>query len=220
MRAKIVRGYLEGATGPELAARYGLAVGTVYYYLTRAGVRRRPTNHSRMVKVSIPELRRLLQGRTMTIEQIASHFRVSIPSIVRRMRKHGLRSHRGHGSPLETNFFWNGGRRREKEGYVLVKVPDHPYATKQGYVREHRLVVEKLLGRHLLPTEVVHHKDGNPTNNAPDNLEVFSTHANHMRHEWTENWYPQIEQLRAKFRRKRRPRLTASQKASGTDVAA
>lgn len=37
----------------------------------------------------------------------------------------------------------------------------------------HRTVVEEILGRKLLPSEVVHHKDGNKLNNNPDNLIVM-----------------------------------------------
>ena len=53
---------------------------------------------------------------------------------------------------------------------------------------EHRLVMEEKLGRLLLPSEVVHHKDGNKTNNHPDNLELFSSNGKHISTEhsgWT-----------------------------------
>lgn len=54
-----------------------------------------------------------------------------------------------------------------------------------GYIKyngrhQHRLVAELILGRALLPSEVVHHKDENKHNNSPDNLEVL-TRAEHMR---------------------------------------
>ena len=76
------------------------------------------------------------------------------------------RTHTGH---LASN--WRGGRSKTG-GYIKIYNPDHPYATKQGYVMEHRLLMEKHLGRYLKPGEIVHHLDGNKQNNTIENLEL------------------------------------------------
>lgn len=73
------------------------------------------------------------------------------------------------------------GREIDADGYVLVHRPDHPMSNHRGYIREHRLAAEQLVGRMLEPQEVVHHIDGNPSNNDPANLRVYPDNAAHMR---------------------------------------
>ena len=79
------------------------------------------------------------------------------------------------------NPAWNGGIHVAHNGYIFRLVQNHPYANMHGYVQEHRLVVEERLGRFLLPSEVVHHIDGNHANNDIRNLEVFSSNGEHLR---------------------------------------
>lgn len=74
---------------------------------------------------------------------------------------------------------WRGGRSPRSSGYVSVKIADdHPrinMATKSGHIMEHRLVMADYLGRDLLPTENVHHVNGQKDDNRLQNLELWST---------------------------------------------
>lgn len=68
-------------------------------------------------------------------------------------------------------------------GYVLVRVGKaHHLADCRGYAYEHRLVAEQKLGRRLNKGEMVHHINGNKQNNAPENLEVCESAAEHLLH--------------------------------------
>ena len=99
----------------------------------------------------------------------------------------------------------------------------HPYKNKSNYVMEHRLVMEKSLGRHLLPSEAVHHIDGDHQNNHPDNLLVFDSNGEHLRHELmgkTPNYSPEgLQRMRENAQRVNRLRGSANRKESKTDVA-
>ncbi len=70
---------------------------------------------------------------------------------------------------------WNGGRSAKgTHGYVRVRAPQHPRATKHmPYVLEHILVMEKTIGRYLEPNERVHHRNGRRDDNRPENLELW-----------------------------------------------
>ncbi|MGH7177995.1 MAG: HNH endonuclease, partial [Tepidisphaeraceae bacterium] len=76
----------------------------------------------------------------------------------------------GHKSPG-----WRGGRIKSSTGYILVQAPDHPAAQAVGYVPEHRLVMEKTIGRYLRPEETVHHINGTRDDNRPENLELWTS---------------------------------------------
>ena len=55
----------------------------------------------------------------------------------------------------------------------MVKARDHPRAGNHGYVFEHILTMEEMLGRYLLPDETVHHRNGIKDDNRPENLELW-----------------------------------------------
>ena len=71
------------------------------------------------------------------------------------------------------NFWTKRDRKVSREGYVLVKVPEHPKSF-MGWYYEHRLVIEKEIGRIVGEWETVHHINKNKQDNRLINLFLCS----------------------------------------------
>lgn len=71
-------------------------------------------------------------------------------------------------------------------GYVRIYEPDHPGATRSGWIYEHRWVVEQALGRFLVGDENVHHVNHVRHDNRAENLELL-THNEHSKVTGREN---------------------------------
>jgi len=77
---------------------------------------------------------------------------------------------------------WKGGRISRKNGYIYIKCHSHPSKVYRNYVAEHRLVMEKHIGRYLDPKEVVHHENEIRDDNRIENLKLFKNNREHMRY--------------------------------------
>ena len=84
----------------------------------------------------------------------------------------------------ENNGMWKGGIFTPTRGYRFIHHPEyHSYKTRNYYVAEHILVMEKKLGRKLSKPELVHHQNGITTDNRPENLKLFSNSSYHKIYE-------------------------------------
>lgn len=84
------------------------------------------------------------------------------------------------------HFNWKGGFYVNHSGYRLVLMPEHHRADSKGYVYEHFIVMEKKIGRRLHKGENVHHINKDKSDNRPENLQLFSSITDHLKHEASE----------------------------------
>jgi hypothetical protein len=143
--------------------------------------------------VDATALRVLIEEAKVQQWRAAELLGVSTSCVERACKRLGLRTARTGPRRGPEHPDWKGGRILIG-GYWHIWLPDHPNATKRGYIAEHRKLIADKLGRPLELREVVHHIDGNPQNNDPANLMLFQTNSDHLRHELTgrvPNWTPE-----------------------------
>ena len=77
----------------------------------------------------------------------------------------------------------NGGNGKHPEGHQRKHMAGYIQEKRDGqWHMQHRLVMEQVLGRPLLPTERVHHKNGIRNDNRPENLELWVPTAHRTEH--------------------------------------
>jgi len=87
-----------------------------------------------------------------------------------------------HNLKGEKNIRWNGGIRIDKQGYRHVLKFDHPFCDKAGYIPEHRLILEKKLGRYLTKDEVAHHINEVKNDNREENIMLMTDSEHKIYH--------------------------------------
>lgn len=96
----------------------------------------------------------------------------------------------------ENHYNWKGGRKAQSGGYVYITNRKHPFASAEGLLLEHRLIMEEWLNannpdseflvkiynkKYLRNGVVVHHKNGIKDDNRISNLELHRSHSEHAR---------------------------------------
>lgn len=180
--------YLSGMTLKEVGANFGLRhPETVSRILTRRGVKCRRANEDNSFAVFGNAIAAAyLDG--LTLKQVGNKFGISLMTVARYLAAKGI-DRRASGTKGmkfdyrpkgEKHHKWAGGR-YVRAGYVVVLRREHPNADGHGYFAEHRLIVEQAIGRYLTREEVVHHINGNKSDNRIENLLLLPDTAAHRR---------------------------------------
>lgn len=90
---------------------------------------------------------------------------------------------KGQRLSVNTEFKKRSGKWISPKGYVIIYMPTHPYANSSGGVAEHRLVIEKSIGRYLKSNEFVHHLNGDKKDNEIKNLIIMNSSEHQRLHQ-------------------------------------
>lgn len=162
----------------QIADRVGCSVSLVGQILKKHNA---STPDARRVEWPIEQMRHWYEVEGLTIEQIGAKLGQSRVATNKALKRHGIPLRRRGPKDGELHTGWKGGRHLNKDGYIEVYQPNHPFARKGNRrVLEHRLVMEQMIGRYLEPGEVVHHKNGDKQDNRPENLELFANNGDHL----------------------------------------
>lgn len=161
----------DGKSMHECADLLGVSVGTIFNYMKRYDIKSRPKmNDKTRQKISDS-----MMGRPS--KRKGYHLSAETKDKI-------SKSHTGKFSKASE---FGGHKKKRKDGYIAIYCPNHPMATKDGYVLEHILIMEKAIGRNITRDEVVHHKNHKRDDNRLENLELmtFREHARlHMKERW------------------------------------
>lgn len=154
----------------EIAAELNVSVGCIFNTMKKYGIQSRP---------KMSELTRAKISASNKGKRRAK--RGKMPEETKRKLSE---THKGRFLfPSE----FGGHKKQRTDGYVCVYVPTHPKATKDGFVMEHILVMEKHIGRHLKEYECVHHINHIRNDNRIENLQLMTIRDHmsmHMRERW------------------------------------
>jgi HNH endonuclease len=173
---EIAEKYSAGASLSVLAKEYGSTQTPISRAVIRAGgsLRKQGSQHRSFTPEQILDMKQMWESGASQ-HAIGQKYKAHQTVISNVLAFHGIRVDRRQ-SRGEKHGSWKGGVSIDSQGYASeILPPDSPFAEMRnvsGRVMQHRLVMARSLGRPLLPTETVHHINGDRLDNRLSNLEL------------------------------------------------
>lgn len=153
----IVSDYKIGSTISEISMKYGIPFRTIHSWLVKLNIPRR--------NGGIPKGYKFSEERNNKIAESRRGFKMP-ESAKRKISEINSCHYNG------LNGYWH--IKRHNGGYEQAYCPDHPNAHADGYVMFHTVLMERHIGRYLNKDEVVHHINGNRSDNRIENLMLMN----------------------------------------------
>lgn len=145
--------YEAGMTIKQLSKMSGVCVGTVFNILKNTNCKMRKRGHP----VGF------IQPKEWAVRSGISRRGMEKSAETRKRISEGKKRH-------YNGMNGYGHTKKNTTGYIKAYAPDHPRAYSDGYMLEHVMIMERVIGRYLNPNEVVHHINGDKTDNRVENL--------------------------------------------------
>lgn len=174
---QIIEDYKNGLSASSIAKNHNCGISCVYYLLHKNKIKIRPAGFQKEHEF-YPGGILFKKGQKPWNTGLTKETDERVKLLIEKMNHTKIINN----SYVKGNkhYNWKGGRYCDGR-YNYILNPNHLRAKKDGYVAEHMLVIEKKIGRPLKEGEVIHHIDGNKTNNNPDNLLLFPNSKSHLK---------------------------------------
>jgi hypothetical protein len=164
-KEQLAQDYMKLGTMLDVANKYGVSKKLILVYMKRFGIPRDNRNHKH---ISIETIRNMA-ATGMSTKDAERVIGINANYITRIAKRNGFK----FTDP------YHPGYSTKNRGYIMKYAYRHPFKNSGNCVMEHRLVVEKHLGRYLTKDEVVHHINRIVNDNRIENLVVMSK-ADHV----------------------------------------